>query len=88
MVAKLRGNFLPKDYQISLYKPMENIKQILMIVREYAYELYRINMRGVHIEETVVNIEMHVNGLRMDIQDEMSMLSPNNINQAYQIFFR
>ena len=40
MVAKLRGKFLPKDYQSSLYRQMQNLKQRLMTIREYTEEFY------------------------------------------------
>ena len=36
MVAKLRGKFRPKDYQISLFKQMQNLRQRSMTVKEYA----------------------------------------------------
>ena len=38
MVAKLRGKFLPEDFQISLFKRMQNLKQKTMTVREYTEE--------------------------------------------------
>jgi len=33
MVAKLRGKFLPKDYHISLFKQMQNLKQRSMTIK-------------------------------------------------------
>ena len=34
MVSKLKDKFLPKDYQIALYKQMQNLRQRLLTVRE------------------------------------------------------
>lgn len=34
-VAKMKGNFLPKDYQIALYREVQNLKQRGMTVKEY-----------------------------------------------------
>ena len=52
MVTKLRGNFSPRDYKITLYGQIQNLKKILMIVREYREEFYRINMQAWYVEET------------------------------------
>ena len=38
MVAKLRGKFLPKDFQISLFKQMQDLKQRTMTVKESTEE--------------------------------------------------
>ena len=35
MVAKMRAKFLPKDYKLSLYRQMQNLRQRLLTVREY-----------------------------------------------------
>ena len=35
MVSKLKDKFLPKDYQLVLYKQMQNLRQRLLTVREY-----------------------------------------------------
>lgn len=35
MVAKMRAKFLPKDYQLTLYRQMQNLRQRLLSVREY-----------------------------------------------------
>ena len=55
MVAKLRGKFLPKKFQISLFKKMQNLKQKAMIVRDYT-EFYKINLRVGYVEDTVEKV--------------------------------
>lgn len=40
MVDKLKGIFLPKDYQIAPHRQVQNLKQKGMIVREYSEEFY------------------------------------------------
>ena len=35
LVVKLREKFLPSDYQLSLYRQLQNLRQRLLIVREY-----------------------------------------------------
>eukprot|EP00253_Pinus_taeda_P020065 PITA_20065 len=59
MVAKLKGRFLPRDYQIALHRQ----------------DTQRIQQKGQ---------PDNVNGLRMEILDEIRILSPNNTEEAYQ----
>lgn len=44
MEAKLKEKFLSKDYQIMLYRQVQNLKQRGMIVREYTEEFYKLNL--------------------------------------------
>jgi hypothetical protein len=48
MIAKMKGKFLPKDYQISLFRRMQNLRQKLMTVKEYTEEFYRLSIRVGH----------------------------------------
>ena len=84
MIAKLRGKFLPKDFQISLFKQMQNLKQRTMTVKEYTKEFYKINLRARYIEDTVEKVARYLNGLGYDIQDELSLVSPIGVDEAYQ----
>eukprot|EP00253_Pinus_taeda_P017972 PITA_17972 len=59
MVAKLKGIFLPKDYQVELYRRVQNLRQKEKTAR-------------------------YVNGLRLEILDDISILSPWNIEEAFQ----
>lgn len=40
MVAKLKGKFLPRDYQISPHRQVQNLRQKGLTVREYTKEFY------------------------------------------------
>jgi hypothetical protein len=46
-----------------------------MSVKEYTEEFYRINIREGHRERDDEKVSRYMNGLRYDIQDEMSMLT-------------
>ena len=39
MVAKMRENFLPKYYQLIVYREVQNLRHRLLTVREYNEEL-------------------------------------------------
>eukprot|EP00253_Pinus_taeda_P027019 PITA_27019 len=48
MVAKLKGRFLPKDYQVELCR-----RQKGMTVKEYTEEFYWVNLRAGYTDETL-----------------------------------
>jgi len=50
-----------------------------MIVKEYNEEFYRLNIKEGHIEEDAEKVARCINGLRHEIQDEISLLSLRNI---------
>jgi hypothetical protein len=85
MVAKMKAKFIPSDYQITLFQRMHNLRQNLMIVKEYTKEFYKINIRAGHRESDDEKVAKYMNGLRYDIQDEMSMMTIRNMEDAYQI---
>jgi hypothetical protein len=74
MVAKMKSKFIPKDYQITMFQKMQNLRQKLMLVKEYTEEFYKINIRASHRESDDEKVSRYMNGLRYDIQYEMSMM--------------
>lgn len=84
MIAKLKGRFLPKDYQVELYRRVQSLRQKGMTVREYTEEFYRVNLRASYTDDNPEKTARYVNGLRMEILDEISILSPRNIEEAFQ----
>ena len=55
----------------------------MMTTREYTEEFYQVNLRAGHVEDTPEKIARYINGLRLDIQDEINILSPRTIEEAY-----
>eukprot|EP00253_Pinus_taeda_P036440 PITA_36440 len=55
-----------------------------MTVREYTEQFYWVNLRVGYKEDTLEKIARYVNGLRLEILDEISILFPKNIEEAYQ----
>eukprot|EP00253_Pinus_taeda_P008110 PITA_08110 len=84
MVSNLKAKFLPKDYHLNLFKQMQNLKQKGMSVKEYTEEFYRLNIRTGHVEDDLEKVARYINGLRYDIQDEISLLSLKTVEDAYQ----
>lgn len=53
-------------------------------MKEYTEEFYRVNLRAGYTKDTVERTARYVNWLRMEILDEIRILSPNNTEEAYQ----
>ena len=85
MIAKMKAKFIPRDYQISLFRRMQNLKQKLMSVKEYTEDFYRLNIRAGHRESNDKKVARYMNGLRYEIQDEMSMEAIRMVEDAYQM---
>jgi hypothetical protein len=83
MIAKMKEKFIPRDYQISLFRRMQNLRQKLMTVKEYSEEFYRLNIRESHWESDDEKVARYMNGLRYDIQDELSMETIQTMEDAY-----
>jgi len=63
---------------------MQNLKQKGMFVKEYTKEFYRLSIRTGHVEDDLEKVARYVNGLRYEIQDEISLLNLKSIEDAYQ----
>jgi hypothetical protein len=85
MIAKMKVKFIPEDYQITLFRRMQNLRQKLMIVKEYTEEFHRLNIKAGHRESDDENFSRYMNVQRYDIQDEMSMVTIQTVKDAYQM---
>ena len=88
MVAKLKGKFLPSDYQQTLFRQMPNLRQRSMTVKEYIEEFYKVSIRAGQIQDIDEKVARYVNGIRMEIQDEISVLSPKTVEETYQMVLK
>jgi hypothetical protein len=67
MIAKMKVKLIPRDYQISLFRRMQNLRQKMMTVKEYTEEFYRLNIRAGHYERNDEKVARYMNGLRYEI---------------------
>jgi hypothetical protein len=61
------------------------LRQKLMSVKEYNEEFYKINIKASNWESDDEKVARYMNGLRYDIQDEMSMMTIRTVEDAYQM---
>ena len=52
-------------------------------MKEYTKEFYKVKIRAGKTQDTDEKVARYVNGLRMDIQDEISILSPKTVEESY-----
>ena len=57
-------------------------------MREYTKEFYKLNLMAAYVEESTEKAARYVNGLRMDIQEEIGMISPRTMEEEYQCALR
>ena len=60
----------------------------MLTVREYTEEFYKVNLREGYVKHSTKKDARYVNGLRMDIQEEISMISPRTMEEVYQCALR
>jgi hypothetical protein len=82
MIVNMKAKFIPKDYQITLFRRIKNLRQKLMTVKEYTEEFYRLNIRAGHWESDDEKVSRYMNGLRYDIQDDMIMVTIWTVEDA------
>ena len=54
-------------------------------MKEYTEEFYQLNIRAGHRESDDEKVSRYLNGLRYDIQDELSMVTIRMVEDAYQM---
>jgi hypothetical protein len=67
MIVKMKAKFILRDYQITLFRRMQNLRQNLMTVTEYTEEFYKLNIQAGHRESDDEKVARYLNGLRYDI---------------------
>jgi hypothetical protein len=79
------GEVHPKGLSNYSVQENANLRQKLMTVKEYTEELYRLNIRAGHRESDDEKVARYLNGLRYDIQDELSMVTIRTVEDAYHM---
>ena len=84
MLDKIKIQFMPKDYQLNLIRQLQNLRQKGMTLKEYTKEFFRMSIRAGYIQGNIERVAKYINGLRFEIQDEISLLNLKTLEYAYQ----
>ena len=84
MVTILKAKFIPADYELGLFKKLQNLKQKDMTMKDYTEEFYKLTIQSGHSELSKEKVDQYINGLRFNIQDEASMLKIDLVEDSYQ----
>ena len=85
MVDKIKAKFVPKDYQLNLFRRFQNMRQKVLWVKEYTEEFYKLNIRAGHRENDEEKVSRYINGLRYEIQYEISLVTMRTMEDSYQV---
>jgi len=61
MVSKLKGMFFLKDYQLNLFRQLQNLRQKGMTIKEYTKEFYKLSIRSGHVEDDLEKVYRYIN---------------------------
>ena len=56
-----------------------------MDISTYTKEFQKLSLRSKLVEPERVKVARYLNGLRMNIQEELQLLSPNTVAKCYQL---
>jgi hypothetical protein len=84
MVAKMKAKFIPKYYQINLFRKLKNLRHKGMIVKEYTEKFYSLTIKTGKRDKDEEKVSRYINGLRYEIQDELSMMLVRAVEDTYQ----
>ena len=84
MVTKLKAKFIHANYDLELFKKLQNLKQKDMTMKDYTKEFYKLTIQSWHRELSKDKVARYINGLRINIQYEVGMLNISSVEDAYQ----
>ena len=82
MVNKIKKKFIPNNYQVNLLRRMQNLKQKDISVNDYTEEFYRLDIKLEHVDDKIEKVARYLNGLRYGIQDQMSFVKVDSVEEA------
>jgi hypothetical protein len=85
MVAKLKSKFIPKDYKVSLFINIQNLRHKGLSVNYYTEEFHKLNIGVGHKENDEEKVFKYINGMRYAIQDEINMITMRIVEDSYQV---
>ena len=69
---------------MNLLGKIQNLRQKDASVKDYTEEFYRLDIRSGHVDDEVDKVARYLKGLRYGIQDEISFVKLESVEEAYQ----
>lgn len=85
MLSKIREAYILEDYEIQLHRRRQNLRQKELDVSTYTEEFQKLCLRSKIQEDENVKVARYLNGLRWNIQEELSLLCPTTVQKCYQL---
>ena len=85
MMTLIKEAYVPEDYEILLHKKRQSLRQKEMDISSYTKEFHKLTMKSKLVEPEYVKLARYMQGLRMNIQDELSPCSPNTVQKCFQL---
>ena len=85
MKAKIKAQFLPADHEVQLFRKLQILNQREMDMNTYTEEFHRLTLRTKKQEEEPEREARYLNSLRMNIQEETSLLALNTLGKFFQL---
>ena len=79
MVAKVKENYFPEDYEIQSDRKRQGLKKKDLDVASYIKEFDKLCLRSKIQEEEPIKVARYLGGLKWNIQEEISLWSPTTI---------
>lgn len=85
MVAKVKENYLLEEYDIQLHKKRPNLRQRDLDVAAYTEEFQKLSLRSRVQEVESIKAARYLNGLRWNIQEQLSLFTLTTLHSCYQM---
>ena len=63
MLDKIKSQFMPKDYQLTLIRQLQNLRQKGMTVKEYIEEFFKMSLIVGQTQGDIERMARYLNGL-------------------------
>jgi hypothetical protein len=75
------------DYDLNILRTLQNLNQLMMLVKKYIEEFYRLSIRCRKNDESLESNDMYVVGTRYYIQYEFIIFYFHSLIEVYQEIF-